>query len=65
MKQMIKKDDFYISFIRDSMREKDIPFNRQVWNDTIDSMIRNGDLLQCAINWSYPKNRFFFYHFHI
>ena len=58
---MITRYDFYISFIRDSMREKDIPFNRTLWNDTIDAMVRDESLPKESLNWSYPPNRYFYY----
>lgn len=47
--------------IEPNISQTDKPALRQAWNDTIDSMIKDGTLNKRAGNWSHPK-RFYYAH---
>lgn len=50
---------FFKNEIEPTIPKNDKPMLRQVWNDTIDSMCKDGILKERARDWGHPKR---FYH---
>lgn len=54
------KTDFYRVYIEDRLKKHDKPFNRQLWNDTIDFCHKEGLITECqAYIWVYPQTEYF------
>lgn len=48
-------ESFFKQFIEPTISKTDKPALRQMWNDLIDGMCKNGELPERARNWSHPK----------
>jgi len=54
------KREFYTVYIKPYLKKDDKPFNRQLFNDTVDMLNKNGLLKDYQVqNWGHPNNRFF------
>lgn len=54
------KTDFYRVYIENRLKKHDKPFNRQLWNDTIDFCHKEGLITECqAYIWVYPQTEYF------
>ncbi len=53
------KTQFYNDYILPYIVIGDKPHNRQLWNDTLDSMLKDGTLQANAECWIYPENNYF------
>ena len=51
---------FYKEYVKPHLKEKDKPYNRQLFHDMKDSLHREGRITekQCQ-NWVHPSNKFF------
>lgn len=50
-----------IRMIAPQLKKYDKPFNRQLFNDTLDIMCKNGEITEKqSRNWIYPKDNWFF-----
>jgi hypothetical protein len=47
----MKKQEFINNYITPWLDETDKPGNRQLWNNSIDMLIKDGELPQSAANW--------------
>ena len=47
----MNKKEFTNNYIKPYLKENDKPFNRQLWNDTTDILIKDNRLEKSAQNW--------------
>ena len=52
MSNTMKKKEFVDNYIKPYLKDTDKPGNRQLWNDTIDYLIRYNRLTKRAQNWT-------------
>lgn len=54
------KKEFMVVYITPYLKADDRPYNRQLFNDTKDSLFKDGIITekQCD-NWVYPENKYF------
>lgn len=53
-------EKFFNQYVRPYLKKGDKPFNRQLFNDSLDVAYCNGDITVTDVNnWTYPKNKWF------
>jgi hypothetical protein len=51
---------FYQNYVAPYLKRNDKPFNRQIWNDTLDNLQKDRIITtKQADKWIYPKSRLF------
>lgn len=54
------KRDFVNNYIKPFLKEDDTPYNRQLWNNTLDTLSKNGDInINKAQYWTKVPKKYY------
>ncbi len=57
----MKLTEFYLVYIKPYLKLNDKPYNRQLFNDSLDHLVRNGQIREkIASKWTHPNNKYFY-----